>query len=91
MARILVGCMCATSWYDLNLAFDIAVGTLTFKILPGQFLVTVRCNKLILCRDIGWGCRCAIPLCNIKLYFVLAIVTLTFKILSWIYLANSQV
>ena len=35
--------------------FDLAVVTLTFKILSGLYLKTVRCRKLILGRDIGWG------------------------------------
>ena len=31
------GCICATSWCDLDLTFDIAVVTLTFKILSGLY------------------------------------------------------
>ena len=33
------------SWCDLDLTFDLAVVTLTYK--------TIRCRKLILGRDIG--------------------------------------
>ena len=40
------GCRCATAWSDLDL-------TLTYKILSGLYLGTVRCRKLILGRDIG--------------------------------------
>ena len=32
------GCRCATSWCDLDLTFDFAVVTLTFKILSGLYL-----------------------------------------------------
>ena len=43
----------ALSWCDLDLTFDLAVVTLTYKILPGNVSETVRCRKLILGRDIG--------------------------------------
>ena len=32
------GCRCAASWSDLNLTFDFAVVTLTYKILFGLYL-----------------------------------------------------
>ena len=42
------------SWSDLDLTFDLAVVTLTYKILSGLYLgKTVGCRKLILGRDIG--------------------------------------
>ena len=41
------------SWCDLDLAFDLAIVTLTFKILSGLYSETVRCRKLICGRDIG--------------------------------------
>ena len=41
------------SWPDLDLTFDLAVVTLTYKNLSGVYLGTVRCRKLILGRDIG--------------------------------------
>ena len=47
------GCRCATSWSDLDLTFDLAVVTLTYKILSGLYLGNVRCRKLILGMDIG--------------------------------------
>ena len=47
------GCRCATSWYDLDLTLDLAVVTLTYKVLSGYISETVKCRKLILGRDIG--------------------------------------
>ena len=41
------------SWCDLDVTFDLAVVTLTSKILSGYIFETVRCRKLILGRDIG--------------------------------------
>ena len=35
LARV---CRCATSWFDLDLTFDLAVVTLTYKILYGLYL-----------------------------------------------------
>ena len=32
------GCRCATSWCDLDLTFDLAVVTLSLKILSGLYL-----------------------------------------------------
>ena len=50
------GCRCTTSWYDLDLTFDLAVVTLIFKIFPGLYILnTVRCRKLILGRDSVYG------------------------------------
>ena len=56
MVGTLVGvCRCATSWCDLDLNFDLAVVTLTYKILSGLYLRNSKVWKLILGRDIGWG------------------------------------
>ena len=41
------------SWSDLDLTFDPVVVTLTYKILSGYILETIRCRKLMLSRDIG--------------------------------------
>ena len=41
------------SWSDRDLTFDLAVVTLSLKILSGLYLRTVMCRKLILGRDIG--------------------------------------
>ena len=49
------GCRCATLWCDLDLTFDLAVVTLTYKILSRLYIGTVRCRKFVLYRDIGWG------------------------------------
>ena len=48
------GCSCATSWCYLDLTFDLAIVTLTYKILSRLYLgETIRCRKLILGRNIG--------------------------------------
>ena len=75
-------CGCAASWCDLDVTFDLAVVTLTYKSCPGYISETVRCGKLILGRDIGWGCRSATSWCDLDLTFDLAVVTLTYNILS---------
>ena len=39
MVGILVrGCRCATSWSDIDLTFDLAVVTLTYKMLSGLYI-----------------------------------------------------
>ena len=38
MGTLVRGCRCATSWCDLDLTFDLAVVTLTYKILSGLYL-----------------------------------------------------
>ena len=44
------------SWCDLDLTFDLAVVTLSFKILSWLSISeSVRCRTLILGRDIGSG------------------------------------
>ena len=43
------------SWCDLDLTFDLAVVTLTFKIFyPSYISPILRCRKLIFGRHIGW-------------------------------------
>ena len=42
------------SWCDLDLAFDLAVLTMSFRILSG-ILNSVRCRRLTLGMDIGYG------------------------------------
>ena len=49
------------SWCDLDLTFDLAVVTLTYKILSGLYRVNVRCRKLKLGRDIV----CGLKVCNV--------------------------
>ena len=46
---------------DLDLTFDLAVMTLTFKSCLDYMSETVRCRKLILGKDICWE----LELCNI--------------------------
>ena len=55
METLVGSCRCALSWCDLDLTFDLAVVTLTFKSYPGYISETVRCRKLILGRDILVG------------------------------------
>ena len=56
MVGMLVGkCRCAVSWCDIDMTFDLAIVTLTFKILSGYILETVRCRTLILCMVSDWG------------------------------------
>ena len=43
------------SWCDIDLTFDLAVVTLTYEILSGLYLGTVRCRKFILGRATSWG------------------------------------
>ena len=38
MGTLVRVCRCATSWCDLDLTFDLAVVTLTYKILSGLYL-----------------------------------------------------
>ena len=45
--------MCAVSWCDLDLTFDLAVVTLHLKFCPGDISETVNCRKLIVDRDIA--------------------------------------
>ena len=41
------------SWFDLDLFFDLAVVTLSLKILSGLHLGNPKCRKLSLGRNIG--------------------------------------
>ena len=41
------------SWYDLDFTFDLAVVTLTYKMLSGNISGTINCRMLILGRDIA--------------------------------------
>ena len=40
------GCRCATSWCDLDLTFDLAIMTLSYKILPRLYLGNTGFCKL---------------------------------------------
>ena len=44
---------CAMSWCDINVTFDLAIVTLTFKFLSSYIPETMKCKKLILDRDIS--------------------------------------
>ena len=45
------------SWCDLDLTFDLAVATLTFKFCPHNISETVKCRKLV--GTLLRVCRCA--------------------------------
>ena len=53
LGTLVRSCRGAASWCDLDLTFDLAEVTLTYKILSGLYLGYLRCRKLILHRDIG--------------------------------------
>ena len=38
VGTLIRGCRCAMSWSDLDLTFDLALVTLTYKILSGLYL-----------------------------------------------------
>ena len=81
-----------TSWYDIDLTVDLAVVTLSFKILSRLYISeTIRCRKLKLDRNISWGYRYATSCCDLDVTFDLAVVPLSFKILSGLYLGNRKV
>ena len=67
----------------LDLMFDLTVVTLTYKVLSRPYLRNLRCEKLILGRDIRWGDGSQ---CGLDLTFHLAIVTLILIILTGLYL-----
>ena len=48
-----MGCMCATSFCDLDLTFDLVILIMGFKVLSGLLLDSIRCRRLTLGRDIG--------------------------------------
>ena len=48
-------CRCATSWCDLDLTFDLAVVTLSLKILSGLYLGSVVNGKPVNCISFRLG------------------------------------
>ena len=76
MGTLVKGCRRALSWCDLDLTFDLAIMTLTFKILSGLYLGS---------RTVG-ACRCATSWCDLDFTFDHVIVTMSFKILSGLFL-----
>ena len=46
LSRDIRGCRCAASWCDLDLTFDLAVVTLTFKILSGLYFRNCKVQKV---------------------------------------------
>ena len=57
----------ATSWFNLDLTFDLAIVTLSLKIFSRFISETIRFRKFILGRDIGWECKCAMSWCDLGL------------------------
>ena len=80
-------CRCATSWDDLDFAFDLAVVTLTYKILSGVYLGNRKVQEV----DTGYGhwLRCV----DVKHHGVTLIcpLTLPYNALSGLYFGNNKV
>ena len=74
-------CRCATSWCDLDLTFDLAVVTLTYKILSGLCLGNCKVYEVDAWYGYWLGVVGAASWCDHDLTFNLAVVTLTCKIL----------
>ena len=47
VGTLVKGCSCATSWCDLDLTFDLAVVTLTYKILSGLYLGNRKVQEVV--------------------------------------------
>ena len=73
---------CVTSWCDLDLTFDLAVVTLTYKILSGLYLRHCKVWEVNTWQG-HWLVGVGVHWC--------AKVTLTYKILSGLYLGNQKV
>ena len=73
---------------DLDLTIDLAIVTLTYKILSGLYLGNC---KVYLVRILVRGYRCATSWCDVDLSFDRAVVTLTCKILPGQYLGKRKV
>ena len=82
---------CASPQCHIDLTFDIAVVSLSLKILFRLFLGNRKVKKLILGRTLVRGCRCATSLYDLDLTFDLAVVTLTYNALSGLYFGNHKV
>ena len=67
------GCRCSASWCNLDLTFDLAVVTLTFKILSGNISETVKCRKLIVGRDIAQGLQVCIIVFSLLINAVISL------------------
>ena len=55
VALLISECLCMVSWFEHDPKFDLAVVTLTFKILSRPCHGTISCRKFILGSDIGWA------------------------------------
>ena len=89
MRTLVGGSRCATSWYDLDLTFVLAVVNLIYNTWSGLYLGNrKRCRKLF--GTFVRGCRCATS-CDLDLTFDLAVATLTYKSVSRLYLRDCKV
>ena len=64
------------SWFDLDLTFDLAIMTLTYKLFSGLY---VRNSKVQEVGTLVGGCMCGTSYRDLDLTFDLAVVTLTYK------------
>ena len=53
LGTLVSGCKCASSWCDLDLTFDLAVVTLTFKIFSRLYARNHKVQEMKHGRDIG--------------------------------------
>ena len=75
-----------------DLTFDLAVVTLTYKILSELYLGNGKVYEVeVWLWTLVRGCRCATSWCDLDLTFDLVVVTLTYKMLSGLYLENHKV
>ena len=76
-------------WRGLDLTFDFAIVTLTYKILSGLYLRKHKMAQVDTWKG-HWlgGCRCAMSWCDLDLTFDFAVMTLTYKIISKLNLGN---
>ena len=75
------------SWSDL----DLAIVTLTLKILSGLYLENCKVYKFDMVGTLVRACRCATSWSDLDLTFDLDVVTLTYKISSGLYPGNRKV
>ena len=73
------------SWYYLDLTFDLAVVTLTYKILYGVYLGYICVGSCHWVGTLARVCRCKTSWYDLDLTFDLAVVTLTYNPLSGLY------
>ena len=76
-----------TSWCDFDLTFDLAVVTLSLKILSELYLGNRKVWEcLYLVGTLVWACTCASSWCSLDLTFDLVVVTISLKIMSELFI-----